>query len=385
MRRAVIVDAVRTPAGRRDGFLKNWHAVDLASHVLEALVQRTGLDPGLVDDVIMGCVAQTGEQGVNIARNAALAAGFPETVPGVSVDRQCGSSQQAAHFAAQGVMAGVYDIAIAAGIESMTRIPMGVTASQGPGMVFGPKLLERFPLVPQGLSAEMIAEEWDISRERLDAISCESHRRAAQATDEGRFKLEIVPTAGPDGVDVLVDEGIRRDTSMEKLAKLRPAFKEGGVVTAGNSSQISDGAAALLIMGEDTAEKLGMKPMARFTAFDVIGVDPVTMLKGPMVATKRILERSGMSLADIDLFEINEAFASVLGAWLIEMDEDADTLWQRTNVNGGAIALGHPLGCSGAKLMTTLVHEMQRSGARHGLQSMCEGGGLANATILERI
>jgi acetyl-CoA acyltransferase len=385
MRRAVIVDAVRTPTGKRGGYLKDWHAVDLAAHVLEALVERTGVDPGAVDDVIMGCVTQTGEQGVNIARNAALAAGFPQTVPGVSIDRQCGSSQQAAHFAAQGVMAGVYDIAIAAGVESMTRVPMGSTASQGPGMVFGQTLLERYPLVPQGLSAEMIAEEWGVSRERLDAIALESHRRAARATDEGRFKLEIVPTAGPDGVDVLVDEGIRRDTSMEKLAKLRPAFKEDGVVTAGNSSQISDGSAALLIMGEDTAEKLGMQPMARFTAFDVIGVDPVTMLKGPIDATNRVLERSGMSLDDIGLFEINEAFASVLAAWLIEIDEVADTLWQRTNVNGGAIALGHPLGCSGAKLMTTLVHEMQRSGARYGLQSMCEGGGMANATILERI
>jgi acetyl-CoA acetyltransferase family protein len=282
-------------------------------------------------------------------------------------------------------MAGVYDVAIAAGIESMTRIPMGVTASQGPGQVFGPKLLERYPLVPQGISAEMMAEEWDLSRERLDEISLESHRRAALATDEGRFKLEIVPTAGPDGVDVFTDEGIRRDTSMEKLAKLRPAFKEGGVVTAGNSSQISDGAAALLIMGEDTAEKLGMKPIARFVAFDVIGVDPVTMLKGPIVATRRVLERAGMELSDIDRFEINEAFASVIGAWLIEMDEDPDTLWERTNVSGGAIALGHPLGCTGAKLLTTLVHEMQRSEARYGLQSLCEGGGMANATILERI
>jgi acetyl-CoA acyltransferase len=385
MRRAVIVDAVRTPTGKRGGYLKDWHAVDLAAHVLEALVERTGVDPGAVDDVIMGCVTQTGEQGVNIARNAALAAGFPQTVPGVSIDRQCGSSQQAAHFAAQGVMAGVYDVAIAAGVESMTRVPMGVTASQGPGMVFGQTLLERYPLVPQGLSAEMIAEEWGVSRERLDAIALESHRRAARATDEGRFKLEIVPTAGPDGVDVLVDEGIRRDTSMEKLAKLRPAFKEDGVVTAGNSSQISDGSAALLIMGEDTAEKLGMRPIARFTAFDVIGVDPVTMLKGPIDATNRVLERSGMSLDDIGLFEINEAFASVLAAWLIEIDEVADTLWQRTNVNGGAIALGHPLGCSGAKLMTTLVHEMKRTGTRYGLQSMCEGGGMANATILELV
>jgi acetyl-CoA acyltransferase len=385
MRQAVVVDAVRTPVGRRGGFLRDWHPVDLAAHVLDALVRRTGLDPASIDDVIMGCVTQTGEQGINVARNAALAAGFPETVPGTSVDRQCGSSQQAAHFAAQGVMAGAYDIAIAAGIESMTRVPMGVTASQGPGHPFGPKLAERYDLVPQGLSAEMIADEWQLSRERLDEISLDSHRRAALATDEGRFKSEIVPTAGPDGVDVLADEGIRRDTSMEKLAHLRPAFKVDGKVTAGNSSQISDGAAALLIMGEDTAEKIGMKPMARFVAFDVIGVDPVTMLKGPMVATQRVLERAGMELADIDRFEINEAFASVIGAWLIEMDEDPGTLWERTNVNGGAIALGHPLGCTGAKLMTTLVHEMQRSEARYGLQALCEGGGMANATILERV
>lgn len=385
MRRAVIVDAVRTPAGRRKGALRDWHAVDLAAYVLEALVERTGVDSATVDDVIMGCVTQTGEQGFNVARNAVLAAGFPETVPGTSIDRQCGSSQQAAHFAAQGVMAGAYDIVIAAGVESMTRVPMGVTASQGPGMVFGEKLLERYPLVPQGLSAEMIAEEWDVSRERLDAISLESHRRAAQATDEGRFKAEIVPIKGADGVDLIADEGIRRDTSMEKLASLKPAFKEDGKITAGNSSQISDGAAALLIMGEDTAEELGFQPLARFVAFDVIGVDPVTMLKGPMVATRRILERTGLSLGDIERFEINEAFSSVLAAWLIEMDEDPDTLWARTNVNGGAIALGHPLGCSGAKLMTTLVHEMQRSGARYGLQSMCEGGGMANATILELI
>jgi len=385
MRNAVIVDAVRTPTGRRNGFLRDWHATDLAAYVLEALVERTGIDPAGVDDVIMGCVSQTGEQGFNIARNAALAAGFPETVPGVSIDRQCGSSQQAAHFAAQGIMAGVYDITIAAGIESMTRVPMGVTASQGPGQVFGPKLLSRYDLVPQGLSAEMIADEWNLSRGRLDQISYESHRRAAEATDEGRFKAEIVPIKGPDGIDVMADEGIRRDTSVEKLAKLQPAFKVDGKITAGNSSQISDGAAALLIMGEDTAEKLGYRPMARFVAFDVVGVDPVTMLKGPINATKRILEKTGMSVGDIDLFEINEAFASVLGAWLIEMDEDPDTLWARTNVNGGAIALGHPLGCSGAKLMTTLVHEMQRSGARYGLQSMCEGGGMANATILERV
>jgi len=385
MRRAVIVDAVRTPTGKRDGYLREWHPADLAGYVLYDLVKRTGLDPAIVDDVIVGCVSQTGEQAFNVGRNALLAAGFPETVPGVTIDRQCGSSQQAAHFAAQGVIAGAYDVAIAAGIESMTRVPMGVTASQGPGYPFGTKVMERYDLVPQGLSAEMIADEWNISRERLDEIALESHRRAAQATDEGRFKSEIVPIPGPDGVPVDVDEGIRRGTSAEQLAGLRPAFKPDGKVTAGNSSQISDGAAAILIMSEDKANELGMQPMARFVDFAVVGVDPVTMLKGPISATRKVLDRAGMNLDQIGRFEVNEAFASVLGAWLIEMDEDPDSLWERTNVNGGAIALGHPLGCSGAKLMTTLVHEMQRSDSRYGLQAVCEGGGMANATILERI
>jgi len=385
MRRAVIVDAVRTPTGRRDGYLREWHPADLAGHVLHALVERTGLDPTIVDDVIMGCVSQTGEQAFNIGRNALLAAGFPESVPGVTIDRQCGSSQQAAHFGAQGIMAGVYDVVIAAGVESMTRVPMGVTASQGPGYPFGTKVMQRYDLVPQGLSAELIADEWDLSRERLDEISLASQRRAAQATDEGRFKSEIVPTPGPDGVPVTADEGIRRDTSAEGLAGLRPAFKPDGKVTAGNSSQISDGAAAVMIMSEDKAHELGMQPLARFIGFAVVGVDPVTMLKGPIPATRKVLDRAGLALDQIDRFEVNEAFASVIGAWLIEMDEDPDTLWERTNVNGGAIALGHPLGCSGAKLMTTLVHELQRSGTRYGLQAMCEGGGMANATILERV
>ncbi|NOY56762.1 MAG: thiolase family protein [Actinobacteria bacterium] len=385
MRRAVIVDAVRTPTGRRDGYLREWHPADLAGHVLHDLVDRTGLDPAVVDDVIMGCVSQTGEQAFNIGRSALLAAGFPESVPGVTIDRQCGSSQQAAHFGAQGIMAGVYDVVIAAGVESMTRVPMGVTASQGPGYPFGTKVTQRYDLVPQGLSAEMIADEWDLSRERLDEISLASQRRAARATDEGRFKSEIVPTPGPDGVPVTADEGIRRDTSAEGLAGLRPAFKPDGKVTAGNSSQISDGAAAVLIMSEDKAYELGMQPLARFVDFAVVGVDPVTMLKGPIPATRQVLERAGLTLDQIDRFEINEAFASVIGAWLIEMDEDPETLWERTNVNGGAIALGHPLGCSGAKLMTTLVHELQRTGTRYGLQAMCEGGGMANATIFERV
>jgi len=386
MRNAVIVDAVRTPTGRRNGKLKGWHAVDLASEVLTALVERNGIDPARVDDVIMGCVSQTGEQGINVGRNALLAAGFPVEVPGVTIDRQCGSSQQAAHFAAQGIMAGVYDIVIAGGVETMTRVPMLVTAQQGPGMPFGPRMVQRFPdLVPQGLSAEMVAEKWGLSREDLDRFAYDSHMRAARATQEGRFDREIVPidVVLDDGTTgtMRVDEGIRPNTSLEVLATLKPAFKPDGVITAGNSSQISDGAAGLLIMGEDTAESLGLEPMVRFHAFAVTGVDPVIMLTAPITATARVLSRAGMTIDDIDLFEINEAFASVVGAWLAETGAD----WETVNVNGGAMALGHPLGASGAKIMTTLVHEMVRSGKRWGLQSMCEGGGLGNATIFEAV
>ena len=390
MQNAVIVDAVRTPTGKRNGKLKDWHATDLAAHTLEALVERNGLDPTLIDDVIMGCVSQTGEQGVNIGRNAALAAGFPEEVPGMTIDRQCGSSQQAAHFAAQGVMAGVYDIAIAAGVESMTRVPMLVTAQQGPGVPFGPKMLERYDhaLVPQGVSAEMVAEKWGIGREELDVLSLESHQRAARATEEGRFGGQIVPvpvTVDGAGELMTVDEGIRWETSLEKLASLKPAFKTDGVITAGNSSQISDGAAAVLIMSEQKAQDLGMRPRARFVSFALAGVDPVMMLTGPIPATHKVLERAGLTIDDIDLFEINEAFASVVAAWKREMPGDGAALAAHTNVNGGAIALGHPLGCSGAKLLTTLVHELERSGGRYGLQAMCEGGGMANALIIERI
>ena len=383
MRNAVIVDAVRTPSGKRNGALKDVHPADLAAVVLNALVDRTGIDTALVEDVLLGCVMQTGEQGLNIARNAALAAGFPEETVGTTIDRQCGSGQQAAHFAAQGVMAGAYDVVIAGGVESMTRVPMGVTMQQGPGFPFGPKMLERYAngLVPQGISAEMIADKWGISREQLDSIALDSHTRAARATDEGRFDTQIVPVETPGGV-LSHDEGIRRDTSAESLAGLKPAFKPpDGKVTAGNSSQISDGAAAMLILGEDVAERLGMRPLARFHAFAVAGVDPVTMLTGPIPATEKVLKRAGLALDDIDLFEVNEAFASVIGAWLAETGAD----WNKTNVNGGAIALGHPLGCSGARVMTTLVHEMQRSGARWGLQAICEGGGMANATVLERL
>ena len=391
MQSAVIVDAVRTPTGRRNGKLNGWHPVDLAAQSLKALIDRTDLDPGLVEDVIMGCVSQVGEQGWNVGRNAALAAGFPEDVVGTTIDRQCGSSQQSSHFAAQGVMAGAYEVVIAAGVESMTRVPMGVTA-QGPGKPFGPAMSERYAhgLVPQGISAEMIAEKWGLTRQALDSIAVDSHARATRATEEGRFEREIVP------VDVMLedgttesmtrDEGIRSGTTMEILAGLKPAFKADGVVTAGNSSQISDGSAAVLIMSEDMAERLEMTPMARFVSFSLAGVDPVSMLTGPIPATSKVLDRSGLSIDDIDLFEVNEAFASVIGAWLAEHGgTDQASLWNRTNVNGGAIALGHPLGCSGAKLTTTLVHQMERSRARYGLQTMCEGGGMANGMIIERL
>lgn len=392
MHSAVIVDAVRTPVGKRDGKLKGFHPVDLAARPLAALAERNDLDPELVEDVIMGCVMQTGEQSVNVGRNAALAAGFPETVVGTTVDRQCGSGQQAAHFAAQGVMAGAYQVVVAAGVESMTRVPMGITASQGPGKPFGPLMKERYAqgLVPQGISAELIAEKWSLARQALDKIACDSHMRAARATEEGRFEREIVPvtiTLEDGSSEVMAkDEGVRPGTTMEILAGLRPVFKPDGVITAGNSSQISDGAAALLIMSEERAESLGLQPMARFVGFAMAGVDPVTMLTGPIPATSKVLERTGLSSDDIDLFEVNEAFASVIGAWLAEHGgTDPDGLWERTNVNGGAISMGHPLGCSGAKLTTTLVHEMERSGARYGLQTMCEGGGMANGMILERI
>ncbi len=392
MRNAVIVDAVRTPSGKRNGKLKNIHPVDLASIPLNALIERNDLDPSLVDDVIMGCVMQTGEQAVNVGRNAALAAGFPEDVPGTTIDRQCGSSQQSAHFAAQGVMAGAYDVVIAAGVESMTRVPMGITMQQGPGQAFGPLMQQRYAhgLVPQGISAEMIAEKWGLGRQELDELALKSHNRAARATEEGRFATQIVPVEVrlDDGSTEMmtIDEGIRFETSIEKLAGLQPAFKPDGVVTAGNSSQISDGAAAILIMDEDLADKMSLKPMARFKAFSLAGVDPVMMLTGPIPATSKALDRSGMSIDDIDLFEVNEAFASVTAAWRIEHGgTDPMALWERTNVNGGAIALGHPLGASGARLMTTMVHELVRSGGRYALQTMCEGGGMANGTIIERI
>jgi acetyl-CoA acetyltransferase family protein len=383
---AVIVDAIRTPLGRRNGKLKDVHPVDLVAHVLEGIIDRTDIDPALVEDVIMGCVMQVGEQGINIGRNAALAAGFPESTVGTTVDRQCGSSQQAAHFAAQGVIAGAYDVVIAAGVENMTRVPMGSSVAEGKyGFPFGPMMSARYPnLVPQGISAELIAEKWGISREQNDAFSAQSHQRAARAREEGRFDREILPitVSGEEGEEVVnQDEGIRPDSSVETLAKLKPAFKPDGVITAGNSSQITDGAAAVLIMTEEKASELGLKPRARFHTFALAGVDPVMMLTGPIPATTKVLERAKMTLDQIDLVEINEAFAPVVLSW--EKEHHADV--SKVNVNGGAIALGHPLGASGARLMATLLNELERTGGRWGMQTMCEGGGMANATIIERL
>ncbi len=391
MTTAVIVDALRTPGGRRNGKLRNWHAVDLASEALRAIASRNDLDPSLIDDVIMGCVSQTGEQAFNVGRNAVLAAGWPESVPATTIDRQCGSSQQAMHFAAQGVIAGAYDVVVAAGVEVMTRVPMGSSIGKDSGFPFGPRVTERYEPVGglrnQGIGAQMIADQWGISREELDAFSLESHRRAARATAEGRFEREIVPVSVRDdeGHDtdewLKTDEGIRPDTSLEILANLKPAFQEGGSITAGNSSQITDGASAVLIMSEERARSLGYTPRARFHAFALAGVDPVTMLTGPIPATAKVLAKAGLTLEDIDLVEINEAFASVVLAWQREHHADLS----KVNVNGGAIALGHPLGASGAKLAATLLNELERTNGRYGLLTMCEGGGLANATVIERL
>ncbi|MEC9224111.1 MAG: acetyl-CoA C-acyltransferase [Actinomycetota bacterium] len=388
MTTAVIVDAIRTPLGRRNGKLKDWHPVDLAAETLKALQERNDLDPSVVDDVVMGCVMQVGEQAANVARNAVLAAGWPESVPGTTIDRQCGSSQQAAHFAAQGVIAGAYDVVVAAGVEVMSRVPMGASMIDGKyGFPFGPKVGARYAdqggLVPQGISAELIADQWDLSREDLDRYGVRSQEFARRATNEGRFEREILPVLGADGEMMSVDEGLR-DTTMESLGNLNPSFRaaeDGGRVTAGNSSQITHGASALLIMSEEKASALGLTPRARFVNFSLAGADPRLMLTAPIPATARVLERAGMLIDDIDLVEINEAFASVVLAWEKEFHPDMD----RVNQNGGAIALGHPLGCSGARLMTTLLNELERTGGRYGLQTMCEGGGMANATIIERL
>ncbi len=394
MATAVIVDAVRTAGGRRNGKLSGWHPADLAGEVLQQLVERNQLDPALIDDVIMGCVMQVGSQALNIGRNAVLAAGFPESVPATSVDRQCGSSQQAAHFAAQGVIAGAYDIAVAAGVEVMTTTPMG--ASMTPGSIpFGHKVLARYTdpgLVPQGISAEMIADKWNISREELDAFGAESQRRAEQATAEGRFDNEIVGVSEKrldketgniveDPTLVTQDEGIRPGTTPETLANLKPAFKPDGKVTAGNSSQICDGAAAMLIMSEEKAKELGLTPRARFHTFALAGVDPVTMLTGPIPSTEKALAKAGLTKDDLDLVEINEAFAAVVLRFVRDMDLDIE----KVNVNGGAIAMGHPLGATGGMILGTLIDELERTGGRYGLATLCVGGGMGIATVIERV
>jgi acetyl-CoA acyltransferase len=392
MTEAVIVDAVRTAGGKRNGKLSNWHAADLASEPLKALVERNGLDPAQIDDVIMGCVMQVGEQSLNVGRNALLAAGYPESVPGTTIDRQCGSSQQALHFGAQGVIAGAYDMVVGAGVEVMTRTPMGSSVVRDLGYPFGPRMMQRYAerggLVGQGEGAELIAEQWNLTRDDLDEYSVRSHQRAAQAAAEGRFDHEIIPVAvkGEDREDTdeifSADEGVRPDSSVEVLANLKPAFRqENGKVTAGNSSQITDGASAVLIMSEEKASALGLTPRARFHTFAVVGSDPITMLTGPIPATRLVLEKAKLTLDDMDVIEINEAFASVVLAWQKELGADLD----KVNVNGGAIALGHPLGASGGKLMATLVNELERTQGRYGLLTMCEGGGMANATIIERL
>ena len=397
MRDAVIVDAVRTPVGKGKpgGALSGVHPVDLHAHAIRALVERTGIDPALVDDVISGAVGQVGEQSSNTARWAALAAGLPETVPAVTVDRQCGSSQQAIHFAAQGVIAGAYDMVIASGIESMSRVSMG---SQSLGKdFFGSEVAARYPdgLVPQGISAELVAAKWNLSREQLDTFAAESHRRAAQAWAEGRFARDVTPIKAPNVngelVEVTSDESVRPSTTVEVLAGLKPAFRNElweqrfpqleWRVTAGNSSPINDGASAVLITSSEAAQRLGLTPRARVHSVAVVGDDPLYMLTGIIPATAKVLDRAGLSLADIDAFEVNEAFASVVLAWQAETGADLS----KVNINGGATAIGHPLGASGGRLMTTLVSVLEQTGGRYGLQTMCEAGGLANATIIERL
>jgi acetyl-CoA acyltransferase len=377
-RDAVIVEAVRTPVGRRNGAYSDTHPVDLSAHILESLAERTGIDPAVVDDVVWGVVGQVGEQALNVGRNAVLAAGWPETVPGTTVDRQCGSSQQAVHFAAAGVLSGQYDVAVAGGVEHMTHVPMGASIGANAGFPLGPRFLARYEgqQINQGLGAELIAERWGFTREQVDEFSLASHQKAAAAIDSGAFAKQyaVVPGTGLES-----DEGVRRETTLEKLAGLKPAFKEDGVITAGNSSQISDGSGALLITTSEKAAELGLKPLVRLHSFALAGDDPVIMLTAPIPATAKVLKKSGLSISDIGAFEINEAFAPVPMAWLKETGADPKAL----NPLGGAIAIGHPLGGSGAILMTRLVHHMVDNGIKYGLQSMCEGGGMANATILE--
>ncbi len=377
MRDAVIVEAVRTPVGKRNGGLSGVHPANLSAHVLQALAERSGIDPAIVDDVIWGCVSQAQEQAACIARTAVLAAGWPDSVPGFTIDRQCGSSQQSVHSAAAGLIAGQYDVVVAGGVESMSRVPMGTsTAGHDP---YGDRFLARFGGVPnQGIGAEMIAEQWGFSRQQLDEFSVASHEKAAAAQDEGRFDEQITPVPTDAGL-VQRDEGIRRGSTVETLATLKTPFKPDGVITAGNASQISDGSAALLLTTSEKARELGLTPIARVHTAVLAGADPVIMLTAPIPATEKALKRSGLSIDEIGAFEVNEAFAPVPLAWLAEVGAEPKAL----NPNGGAIALGHPLGGSGARLMTTLVHHMRDNGIRYGLQTMCEGGGQANATILE--
>jgi acetyl-CoA acyltransferase len=381
---AVIVDAVRTPVGKRNGSLAASHAVNLSAHVLNALVERNGIDPAVVDDVIWGVVQQVGQQGGNVGRMAVLAAGWPESIPGTTVDRQCGSSQQSVHFAAAGLVSGQYDVAIAGGVEIMSAVPLGAMRKFTDELGFpgGPKVRERYGVTfNQGIGAEMMAEKWGLSRTQLDEFSSSSHAKLAAAADEGRLDGQIAPVTLDDGTVVAKDEGLRRGTTAAKLAGLKPAFKEGGVIHAGNSSQVSDGAAALLMMTSDKARELGLTPLARVHTAVLAADDPVIMLTAPIPATLKALKKSGLSVDDIGAFEVNEAFAPVPLAWLAETGADP----VRLNPNGGAIAIGHPLGASGARLMSSLVHHMKDNGIQYGLQTMCEGGGMANATILERI
>ncbi|WP_300610292.1 thiolase family protein [Trebonia sp.] len=403
MSAAVIVDIVRTATGKRYGGLSGWHPVDLLASTFEALARRTGIDPAVIDDVIVGCVNQVGAQALNVGRSAVLAAGWPETIPATTIDRQCGSSQQAAHFAAQAVMSGACDVVIAGGVEVMSKVPLRASTSDPEyGAPFGPRADQRYAgqehfgvrgRISQGLSAELIARRWGISRAECDAFSVRSHELAAKATADGRFAAEIVPLPArrldratgaviPDeGHTVERDEGIRPGSTVDALAGLKPSFTPGGLLTAGNSSQISDGASAMLVMSAERARDLRLRPRARFLGFAVAGVDPITMLTGPIPATAKILQRTGLGLDDIDVFEVNEAFAPVVLAWLKEHPADP----ARVNPNGGAIALGHPLGASGGRLMATMLGELERTQGRYGLQTMCEGGGMANATIIERL
>jgi len=384
-RDVVIVEAARSPVGRRNGALRETHAVDLAAHSIQAVLARSGIDPLLVEQVMFGCVSQVGEQSVNVGRNAWLHAKLPIDVPATTMDFQCGSSQQAVQMASAWIAGGMADVIIAGGVESMTRIPMGSNFMHGPGMPYTDTIMEDHNIINQGISAEWMAERWNISREEADQLGYQSHMRAHHATECDWFAAEIAPIQGCDEngnpFTLTRDEGIRPGTTLEKMASLKPAFKDDGIVTAGNSSQISDGSAALLVMSADKAKELGLRPRARIVAQTVVGVDPALMLSGPIPATQRVLERAGLALDQIDLVEINEAFASVVLAWQKEYDADMD----KVNVNGGAMALGHPLGASGARLMVTLLHALERTSGRYGLQTMCCGGGMGTGTIIERL